>query len=144
MCGFFIDGFQNELVSFKAKQNFSLMFLCTTVVELIPFLMFFLLDRPHDCFVCLGKDPDRIYSIFQLKTEERIERKMFPKNSMREDVNSTLVGTWHQKVIGRPPSSKLPNNGLELNLSESIYEPVSHSQDLLRASRPNSLRVTHN
>ena len=26
--------------------------------------VFLLFDSPHDCFVCLGKDPDRIYSRF--------------------------------------------------------------------------------
>ena len=33
-------------------------------VYLIPVLTFFALNKPHDCFSCLGKDPDRIYSTF--------------------------------------------------------------------------------
>ena len=31
---------------------------------LIPSLTFFALDQPHDCYICLGKDPERIYSSF--------------------------------------------------------------------------------
>ena len=30
--------------------------------ELLPFLFYFVLNQPHDCFVCLGKDPDRRFS----------------------------------------------------------------------------------
>lgn len=36
------------------------------LLELIPFMAFYTFNRPHDCFVCLGKDPDRIYSSLQL------------------------------------------------------------------------------
>ena len=31
---------------------------------LVPVLSFFILDEPHDCFQCLGKDPARNYSVF--------------------------------------------------------------------------------
>ena len=55
----------------------------SVMLGLLPFVIFFLLDRPHDCFVCLGKDPDRIYSVFQLKKEERNARNMFAKYSVR-------------------------------------------------------------
>ena len=32
--------------------------------ELLPFIFYFILDKPHDCFICLGKDPDRRFSKF--------------------------------------------------------------------------------
>ena len=32
------------------------------VIYLLPIWAFFLLNVPHDCFKCLGKDPDRIFS----------------------------------------------------------------------------------
>ena len=32
--------------------------ICITI-----FLAFFLFDQPHDCFRCLGKDPERTFSI---------------------------------------------------------------------------------
>ena len=41
---------------------------------LIPIWTFFWLHDPHDCYNCLGKDPDRIYSRFQLNVEERARR----------------------------------------------------------------------
>lgn len=28
--------------------------------------------RPHDCFRCLGKDPERTYSIWQMSTSTRL------------------------------------------------------------------------
>ena len=40
------------------------------VLEMMPFIFFFLLNRPHDCFICLGKDPLRRFSVFQLTSEE--------------------------------------------------------------------------
>ena len=33
-------------------------------VIVLPIIVFFLLDQPHDCFICLGKDPDRIFSSY--------------------------------------------------------------------------------
>ena len=56
---------------------------------LIPVLTFLLFDNPHDCFVCLGKDPERIYSIYQLKKQERKERKMYARYSTRPDKDET-------------------------------------------------------
>ena len=38
--------------------------------ELLPFIFYFTLNRPHDCFICLGKDPDRRFSKFQLTRTE--------------------------------------------------------------------------
>ena len=48
---------------------------------LLPVVVFFLLDQPHDCFICLGKDPDAIYSTYQLSLEERYMRHMVAKFS---------------------------------------------------------------
>lgn len=45
-----------------------------TTLILVSILAFFVLDTPHDCYVCLGKDPDRIYSGFQLNLEQRARR----------------------------------------------------------------------
>ena len=41
---------------------------------LLPVATFLVLNNPHDCFACLGKDPDRIYSRHQLNFEERARR----------------------------------------------------------------------
>ena len=45
------------------------------VFEMVPFIFFFILNRPHDCFMCLGKDPDRRFSVFQLTKEELQQRE---------------------------------------------------------------------
>ena len=34
------------------------------LLVLLPVLMFLAFDDPHDCFTCIGKDPDRKYSRF--------------------------------------------------------------------------------
>ena len=73
-------------------------------VLILPVLLFMLLDDPHDCFVCLGKDPDRIYSSLQLSKEERMRRKMKAKynhaqvaqlgdsrNHIRLNRNNTII-----------------------------------------------------
>ena len=51
------------------------------LVILLPVLVFIALDQPHDCFMCLGKDPDHEFSIYQLTYEERAIRKMKAKFS---------------------------------------------------------------
>ena len=50
---------------------------------LFPSLTFFAFNQPHDCFVCLGKDPERIYSRFQLNREERMLRILRAKQGVR-------------------------------------------------------------
>ena len=55
----FYGGFAN-LKNFSNVQHY------TNWTIFVPILAFLLLDQPHDCYTCLGKDPDRIYSIFQL------------------------------------------------------------------------------
>ena len=40
------------------------------LVTIIPFWAFLLFRNPHDCFKCLGKDPERNYSKFQYKRAE--------------------------------------------------------------------------
>ena len=34
------------------------------LVILLPIVVFFMFDQPHDCFVCFGKDPDHTYSSY--------------------------------------------------------------------------------
>ena len=46
---------------------------------ILPFWAFFLLNTPHDCFRCLGKDPDRPFSITQYKRHEIFDLKMTQK-----------------------------------------------------------------
>lgn len=72
MCGFFlgldfIENFYSNLPDY---------FFSFDVILLSPIALFLFLNEPHDCFVCHGKDPDRIYSSYQLTWEERTARKM--------------------------------------------------------------------
>ena len=71
----------NEKTNFA---NFGLAELAVDFLILIPVLSFFALDRPHDCYTCLGKDPDRIYSSFQLTFEERARRQAIAKYGPKE------------------------------------------------------------
>ena len=45
------------------------------VLELLPFILYFILNKPHDWFKSLGKDPVRRFSKFQLTREERAARE---------------------------------------------------------------------
>ena len=53
------------------------------ILELFPIWSFLLFYKPHDCFRCLGKDPDRIFSSFQLNKAEINSRKMVAKFGSR-------------------------------------------------------------
>lgn len=64
ICGFFIDGLLRVLSSLNCQRNVTLLYFLASFVEMVPILVFLLLDEPHDCFECFGKDPERIYSIF--------------------------------------------------------------------------------
>ena len=58
---------------FKIKPDANLstkLYFLYIMFELLPFIFFFILNKPHDCFICLGKDPNRRFSMFQLTREE--------------------------------------------------------------------------
>lgn len=57
----------------------ALAYLAFIMSELIPFLSYFWLNDPHDCFRCVGKDPDRRYSMFQLTQRETLMREHLVK-----------------------------------------------------------------
>ena len=48
----------------RSSLEFSQLQLMYDLTVLLPVVTFLLFDDPHDCFACLGKDPDRIYSSF--------------------------------------------------------------------------------
>lgn len=47
-------------VSFEGRFWFGEVFLDFAILFVI--LAFFVLNNPHDCYMCIGKDPERIYS----------------------------------------------------------------------------------
>ena len=60
-----------------ASFHFSLYY----VALISPVIIFLMFDNPHDCFTCLGKDPERKYSSFQLSIKERRNRRMIARYS---------------------------------------------------------------
>ena len=67
------------------------MILLYNSVLLLPLVTFMVLDDPHDCFMCLGKDPERVYSSHQLSRKELAERKMVAKYSSIQVADSTCL-----------------------------------------------------
>ena len=72
---------------------------------LLPVVIFLMFDNPHDCFTCLGKDPERKYSRFQLTIEERNNRRMIARYSVNNlmsnqplvyDRNAFLLNTENE------------------------------------------------
>ena len=61
--------------SHLTPEKSSVTYLAFIVAELVPFVSYFWLNEPHDCFRCLGKDPDRRFSIFQLTRWENLMRE---------------------------------------------------------------------
>ena len=44
------------------------------MVELLPVASFLVLNYPHDCYRCFGKDPDRLFSQYQFTERELATR----------------------------------------------------------------------
>ena len=61
-CGFFVQGFEDQLEKGDNKKRMTFIYFCVNLLELTPFLAFYFLDDCHDCFKCLSIDPDRTYS----------------------------------------------------------------------------------
>ena len=59
-CTYFMEYFVNF---FKEENNVGMIFWLVDFAIFIPIITFFIFDNPHHCFVCLGKHPDRRYSI---------------------------------------------------------------------------------
>ena len=75
-CTYFMEYF---VKFFDEENNVGMIFWLVDFAIFIPIITFFIFDNPHDCFVCLGKDPDRRYSIHQLKVEEKVKRMIQAK-----------------------------------------------------------------
>ena len=60
-----------SIFSIKVDDSLPIqLYLLYILLEMFPFIFFFILNKPHDCFICLGKDPERRFSMFQLTREE--------------------------------------------------------------------------
>ena len=69
-------------------------------MRIVPMISFLLLNKPHDCYRCLGKDPDRIFSIHQLTERETMIREIRNKfgvqayDDLIEGNGHTSIGTF--------------------------------------------------
>jgi hypothetical protein len=60
------------------------------LIGLIPITVFLLTYKPHDCFKCLGKDPNHTYSIWQQPLPKERQTEMHYKN-MEELLGGTFI-----------------------------------------------------
>ena len=95
-------------------EKASLAYLCFILAELLPFVFYFWLNEPHDCFVCLGKDPDRRFSVFQLTHRE---------NMIRE--HQVQYGNGGFGVAGNLAVSEQISFGSELSSNTPITAPTT-------------------
>ena len=61
ICSKFAD---NNILESGSEQRLRFALWMINFFLMLSSLTFFGLDEPHDCFVCFGKDPDRVYSRF--------------------------------------------------------------------------------
>ena len=72
----------------EAQKDFTFL----TMIELLPVASFLILHYPHDCYKCLGKDPDRNFSQYQFTERELATRQMRVKYGAEaeEDLSTRL------------------------------------------------------
>ena len=56
ICNFVISSSFNEFTSY--------VLLIIDFFTILPIIVFMVINKPHDCYECMGKDPDRTYSIY--------------------------------------------------------------------------------
>ena len=79
---YFLFGIEDNKGLKVLKNNLWQIIIVATAIEISPYLIFLIVTsyyKPHDCFRCFGKDPDRKFSIYQftkdqMKQMERIKR----------------------------------------------------------------------
>lgn len=88
------------LTLFGSQNRIGMVLWFVDFMILIPSLTFFAFDKPHDCFVCLGKDPERIFSRFQL-TKSQVERRKF-----KAKLSTTLTQSIEKKSLIKTAESE--------------------------------------
>ena len=67
----------------------------TSVIEMCPYMLYLAINtmyRPHDCYKCFGKDPERKFSIYQYTKEERkaFETKKKGKGALKHEAQAAI------------------------------------------------------
>ena len=103
---------------------------------LLPVWIYIAFDRPHDCYRCLGKTPDKVYSIFQLSIGERIERRA---NAAGRFTDSVLQAsddlTDSQSVVNFCKFRE----SIEIRKRTSSYNKTRVSTPMLKTTRSTNL-----
>ena len=86
---------------------------------ILPMIGLFLVDDPHDCYTCLGKDPDRIYSSFQLSREQRAER-LIRAHRTRSDAHR-IIQRYPFMVHRRDYRLPFENSGYWDELNDTLF-----------------------
>ena len=111
--------------------------------EVLPFIFYFILKQPHDCFICLGKDPLRRFSMFQLTREELRNREFqvkYGRGGFR--LNGTIATAAHsgtQMDFDEDRPHSISGHGISLSL---MSKTVSRQNSALNIfDRRNDSRV---
>lgn len=109
ICSYLVHSDKSDTLA--AQEFLSLLF---GVMNTLPMLSFFWLDSPHDCYTCLGKDPDRIYSQFQLSLEERAKRALRAKLNKKQQKEIVSQPEFLQSLFRDENWSKRQQSSIKL------------------------------
>ena len=98
---------------------------------LLPVIAFFIFNTPHDCYTCLGKDPDRNYSIYQLSLEERARRKFLSKfnRSQEQDIVEQKIDFY--STLQQQRSNARRNTSIKLDALPMLKKISSKDERLI-------------
>ena len=96
-------------------------------MQCAPFIALFIFNQPHDCYRCVGKDPDQPFSKFQLCFTEWRCRTVPSKFGVDSES--------HLRLSGRPMESNLFSSHLTSNTEDE------QSQRVIKKYRPLSINL---
>ena len=83
--GFCFRMVEQEFLYRNQEFNFGIL------IELLPVASYLLINYPHDCYKCLGKDPDRNFSQYQFTERELAMRSMRYKYGTEAETNLSMI-----------------------------------------------------
>ena len=92
-----------------------------TISYILPAIAFFLLNKPHDCFKCFGKDPDRVFSISQLTKQEQTALRL--KQKYGQEVNFEHLNKSDLEIeVSFNTSRSMRNTKTKVTTLRDLYE----------------------
>ena len=107
------------------------------IISILPYWAFLLFHDPHDCFKCLGKDPERNYSMFQFNRAELLKLRYCAKFGSRETLTSTIDfnrATSTRLWTRRPTGKSSPR-------SDTAYDVAYNKSRLMSTTSINSNNI---